>query len=446
MTSPTITASVEAPLTLTNEPPRTLGTWSQVAMWMSLGVSLFGPLTGALVALSVGSLTGGLLACLMGSVIGALALGGNAAIGAATGAPAMAGMRGMFGRGGSILPTVLNIIQNVGWGTMEIIVISSAAAGVLGASWRWPFVIVAGVLCTIMAIRPLGSVKVLRTIMLWLVVLCSVWLFVIVLREPVHPLDQSSVIGFAPAVDLAAAQVISFCPLVADYSRHSVGKRPAFTGTTIGYFIAVMAYYALGVFAVAHLSGDMSGTNLLTALIALPAGAIAIALLLVDELDQAFANVYSTTQSIHNLLPRVDRRIVSVVIGVLATLLAGLWDFSQYENFLYLLGSAFVPLAAVAIVDFFLVSRQQWDVSEQARVRWAPTVAWLLGFLSYQLIYPGSVPGWSSVFSRIDAAIGFTAPAWLGSTIGSMVIAGLAALVLGLLSRPRGHAPSSEVA
>ena len=44
------TGAVEAPLTLTTEPPRPLGFLDQLAMWGNLGISLFGPLTGALVA------------------------------------------------------------------------------------------------------------------------------------------------------------------------------------------------------------------------------------------------------------------------------------------------------------------------------------------------------------------------------------------------------------
>ncbi|MGL4831326.1 MAG: purine-cytosine permease family protein [Propionibacteriaceae bacterium] len=432
----------EAPLTLTDNPPRTLGFWAQLAMWASFGVSLFGPLTGALVATTVGSLAGGLWACALGAAIGAALLGGNAAIGAATGAPAMVTMRGLFGRRGSWFPTILNIAQNIGWATMELVVISSAASGVLGAAWRWPFALLAGVCCTIMALRPLGTTTFLRRVLLWLVLACSIYLFIAVLGQPRQPVDSSSALGFWPGVDLAAAQVISFCPLVADYSRHSTGRRAALSGSMLGYGLATCAYYILGVLALVHLGGDLSGTNLITALIALPAGAVAIALLLVDELDQAFANVYSTSVSVHNLAPRVDRRIISVAVGVIATVLAGLLDFAQYENFLFLIGSAFVPLSAVAVVDFFVVRRQRWDLSAMSRLRWSPPLAWLLGFVGYQLIFPGTVPGWSAFFARVAQQVGFVAPTWLGATLGSIVLSGLVAGVAGLielrLSQKRG--------
>ncbi|WOP18736.1 purine-cytosine permease family protein [Raineyella sp. LH-20] len=431
--------AVEAPLVLSTEPPRTLGAWAQTALWANLGISLFGPLTGALIGLSVGSVGLGILATVVGCAIGAVILGGAATFGAVTGAPSMVALRGLLGRRGSTVPTVLNILQNIGWGTMELIVISTTAATILGAAWRWPFVLVAGAITTVMAVRPLGSVRMLRTIMVWLVIACSVYLFVMVLREPTHPIDQSNVIGFWPAVDLAVAGVVSFAPLAADYSRHSRSTRAAFTGAAVGYGLAAIAFYALGVLAVAHLTGDLSDAKLIGALVGLPAGGLALFILMVDEVDEAFANIYSTTMSVHNLAPNVDRRVLSVVIGVICTLLAGLMDFSRYQSFLYLIGSVFVPLFTVAVVDFALLRRGHWDVTDRAPFRWGPVVAWLAGFLAYQLIYPGDVPGWSDLWAGLAAAIHVTAPVWLGSSVGAIVVSGVVMALIGLVGRARSR-------
>ena len=190
-------------------------------MWGNLGISLFGPLTGALVATTTGSVGLAIAAIVVGCGLGALLLGASAIFGATTGAPAMVSLRGLLGRRGSVLPTILNIAQNIGWATMEIIVISTAAVAVVGEAWRWPFVLIAGAAATIMAVRPLGSVRLLRKIMVWLVLAASVFLFVQVLLQPRQPIPQDAVLGFWPAVDLAVAGVVSFAPLAADYSRHS---------------------------------------------------------------------------------------------------------------------------------------------------------------------------------------------------------------------------------
>ena len=269
-------------------------------------------------------------------------LGGAAVFGSQTGAPAMASLRGLFGRRGSMAPTVLNIAQNIGWATMEIIVISQAAVAVTSERWRWLFVLLAGVIATAMAVRPLGSVKLLRKFMVWLVLIASVYLFIQVLSKPVHDLPQDGVFGFWPGVDLAAAGVVSFAPLAADYTRHSRTNKAAFAGSALGYGLAAILYYALGVLAVATL--QTNSTDVITALVTLPAGAIALFVLLVDEVDEAYANVYSTTMAAHNLVGHIDRRWISVVIGVLATGLALLVDLGNYTQFLYLIGSVFIPL------------------------------------------------------------------------------------------------------
>ncbi|HET9777693.1 MAG TPA: cytosine permease [Propionibacteriaceae bacterium] len=423
----------EAPLTLTTDPPRPLRFSDQLALWANLGISLFGPLTGALIATTAGSLGLAMAAIVAGCGLGAILLGASAVIGASTGAPAMVSLRGLIGRRGSVVPTLLNIAQNVGWATLEIIVISTAAVAVLGQTWRWPFVILAGAAATVMAIRPLGSVRLLRKIMVWLVLAASVYLFVQVLLQPRQSIPQESVLGFWPAVDLAIAGVISFAPLAADYSRHSQTRKAAFWGASLGYGLAAIAYYALGVLAVLNLGAS----DVITALVTLPAGAIAIAILLVDEVDEAFANVYSTAMSVHNILPQVDRRIVAALIGVTATLLAGLLDIGAYQSFLFLVGSVFVPLYAVAAVDFFVVSRRRWDVSATSKFRVAPVIAWACGFAAYQLVYPGTVPGWADFWASVGAGIGFVPPGWLGSSVAAITVGGLVMFISGLPLRYR---------
>ena len=122
----------EAPIVLTTDPPRPLRFFDQFAMWANLGISLFGPLTGALIAATTGSVWLGDRRHRGRLHHRAGLLGTSALFGATTGAPAMVSLRGVLGRRGSVAPTVLNIGQNIGWATMEIIVIATAASAILG--------------------------------------------------------------------------------------------------------------------------------------------------------------------------------------------------------------------------------------------------------------------------------------------------------------------------
>lgn len=441
-TTPAVGSRQEAPLVLDLDPPRPLGLLDQVTLWGNLGVSLFGPVTAAFVLAPTGtpmSLPAAFTALAVGVVLGSAILGLAAVPGARTGAPAMVLMRGLLGRRGSLAPTVLNVLQNVGWATFEVVVIAEAASKLTTESLRPLWVVLAGAVATTMAVKPLGSVRALRKVVVWLVVLASAYLLVSLLREPAPHPTTGGWHGWMLAVDVAlAAGGVSFAPLAADYSRHSRSSRAAFTGAFVGFGLASAFYLTLGVLAFARIV-DVGG-DVIAALLAVPAGAVALLVLAVDEVDEAYANVYSTTMSVQNLLPRVDRRVVSVGIGATATLLALGLDIAGYQNFLFLIGSVFVPLFAVVIVDFFLVSRGQWDLSAESPTRLAPVLAWVLGFVTYQLINPGGVQMWARPWTSVRDALGVTPPAWMGASFTSFAVAAAAMAVLGAARRRRSMA------
>ena len=84
----------------------------------------------------------GIVAMIVGTVIGGLMLGLAAVPGARTGVPAMMLLRGLFGTRLSYVPTVLNILQMIGWGTFELIVIADAAEQLFGGGPHWAYVVV----------------------------------------------------------------------------------------------------------------------------------------------------------------------------------------------------------------------------------------------------------------------------------------------------------------
>jgi purine-cytosine permease-like protein len=173
------------------------------------------------------------------------------------------------------------------------------------------------------------------------------------------------------------------------------------------------------------------------AFIALPVGALAFAILAARELDQSFADVYSTGTSIQNMRPLWDRRILGGTIAALATA-GALWlNIADYENFLVLIGSLFVPLAAVLITDYFVLSRGRWDLSAAARSRWLMLVPWAAGFVTYQLINPGYVSWWAAAWTSFGHDLGFTPASWMSASILSFAVAAAVTLLTGPLTHPR---------
>jgi nucleobase:cation symporter-1, NCS1 family len=426
----------EAPKTLAEPVPQPLTMLDQFGLWGNLGVSLLG-FTGALFVLQPYgsgtpelSLAAALTAIVVGTVIGTVPVALAGVQGARTGAPAMVLLRGLFGARLSYLPTVMNIIQCFGWGIFELVTIATAAHTIAPRLPRPGYVLIAGAVTGLLTIRPLGAIRTLRRYATAAVLVVGVYILVQLLRQPLPPLDHGTWSGFWAATDTVVGVGISFVPLAADYTRHSRSPREAAAGALIGYSLTQVLCYALGLLAlltVARHSGDIFG-----AFIALPLGSLAFAVLAARELDQSFADVYSTAVSIQNLKPLWDRRVLAIVITALATA-GALWlDIADYENFLTLIGSVFVPLSAVLVVDYFVVSKGNWDLSQRAGTRWRSLVPWAAGFVMYQLINPGYVTWWAALWKRIDAGIGFTPASWMSASILSFVAAGVVTLLVSL--------------
>jgi NCS1 family nucleobase:cation symporter-1 len=430
----------EAPLTLDEPAPRALRLVDQLGMWGNLGVSLLG-FTGALYvlypvdggpALTLGA---AFVALLVGTALGTAAVAVSAIPGTETGSPAMVLLRGLFGAKLSWFPTTLNVIQLLGWTTFELVTISTALQQITTGVPRWVFVLIGGVITTALALRPLGWIRLLRRYVTVAVVIALVYLAVQLLRNPLPGFgDNGGWSGFWIAVDTVIGVTVSWVPVASDYSRHSRSVRDTVVGTFVGYSLTQIACYGIGLIALVTVTkGDPN--QIFSAFIAVPLGTIAFAVLAVRELDQSFVDTYSAAVSVQNIRPRWDRRVVAIVIGTIATLLALALDIGDYENFLILIGSLFVPLLGVLVIDYFVTSRRQWDLSENASTRWAMLVPWLAGFVAYQMINPGYISWWSSMWQDANDAIGFTSASWMSASLISFVVAAVVTLPVGLLSR-----------
>jgi purine-cytosine permease-like protein len=175
-----------------------------------------------------------------------------------------------------------------------------------------------------------------------------------------------------------------------------------------------------------------------------------------------FANLYSTGMSLQNALPRLPGRPLVLVLGVLATSLAALvGDLSRYESFLFLLGALFVPLFGVLAADYFVLARRRYDTTALYRadgpyrgVRWPAVLVWLLGFLVYNWINPGTVAAWVSLLDGLFADLlhlPFPLSArlpWLGASIPAFAVSFLAMLTVGRrrTTRARAGRHGTEVA
>ncbi|MHB1251815.1 MAG: purine-cytosine permease family protein [Acidimicrobiales bacterium] len=427
----------EVPLTLDEPVPQALGFFDQFGLWGNLGVSLLG-FTGAIFVLQPNgagtpelSVLASVNAIVVGTVLGTLVVALSGVAGARTGAPAMVLLRGLFGRRLSYVPTVMNVIQLLGWGVFELVTIATAAHTVEPGLARWVYIVMAGAITGLLTLRPLGAIRILRRVATPVVLVVLGYLSVELLGHHLPSLTHGTWSGYWAATDTVIAVAVSFAPLAADYTRHSRSTRTAFFGAFIGYSVTQILCYVIGLIALVTVAKNPS--DIYGAFIAVPLGSLCFALLATRELDQSFADVYSSVVSVQNLRPLWDRRVLALGISLLATALALLINIADYENFLVLLGSVFVPMSAVFIVDFFVLARGNWSLSGHAR-RSTMLIPWACGFVVYQFINPGYISWWVTLWAHVAAFVHFHTQTWMSASLISFVTSALATLVTGAIT------------
>ena len=382
---------------------RRLSSFDFGVLWGDLSLGLLVILTGTLLVPALG-LPRALGAIVVGSVIGCIPLALVGLAGAREGVPGMVLFRPVLGRRGSYVPSVLNIAQLIGWTGFELWAMALVANQIVHLSY-WVWLPVAAIVCGGLALG--GPILVVRRWLerfgAWVVAAVGAWITFRVLTTAelgsLWSRTGEGGLGFWLAVDLAIVMPVSWLPLVADYNRFARTERGSAAGTFAGYAAGNIWFYALGALLVlgAGLS-DTTPAGLGTAIASLAGGWIVLLALLVGESDEAFADIYSAAVSSQNLAERIPQRAAILAVagaGVALAVWLGLRPsvaLGNYESFLFLLGSVFVPLFGVFIAEYFLV---RWrGTGEGFNVR--AFVAWTLGFLVYQWSVPTGPGVWTN--------------------------------------------------
>jgi nucleobase:cation symporter-1, NCS1 family len=428
---------------------RVLGLLDGFLLWSNLSVSLLVIVAGAFLVLPADqfglalSLPEAFAAIVAAAIAGNLLLGLGGLIGADARVPAMVLMRAPLGRRGSYLPTGLNIVQCLGWSVFELIIIATGASAlsqqVLGFGGVVFWKILFGLVATGLAfLGPVGFVRrYVRKFAVWVVIASLLYLCWWSLhgQHPIRLWHRGGTHAFWPGFDLVLASIISWTPLVADYTRFARSRAIGFWSAGLGYLVPTVPLFGLG--AVIALSRQISEAPALLTAVAAGGAASLLALLAltVDESDEAFANVYSGAVSLQNLLPRVPQRLLVGSVAAVATVGALVIDLRNYQPFLYLLGSFFVPLFAVLLADWLLAGRHydRDSVFGAPELRVEMILAWLAGFALYQWLYPQGPRWWTHLVAHVHPH----ALPWGGASLPSFAAAfALAALARVLSRRP----------
>src|SRR5438067_5657469 len=196
-------------------------------LWGNLSVSLLVIVLGAVLVPAL-SLRDALIAIVVGAIAGNVLLGLAGLIGADGRVPGMVLLRAPLGQRGSYLPTAVNVAQNLGWSTFELIIISTAAAAlserVFGFSARWLWALLFGAVS--LALGLLGPIGFVRRYVRKFAI-CAVAASIVYLTwwaidkahwDHLWHSQGTGGLSLGQGIDLVIASVISWTPLAADYT------------------------------------------------------------------------------------------------------------------------------------------------------------------------------------------------------------------------------------
>lgn len=369
---------------------RVFGFREHASLWFSLGVGLLVMQVGAYLVPAMGTQSA-LLAIVIGSLLGAGLLGWVALIGCERGLSSPALMHQTLGSAFAKLPVILNIVQLIGWTAFELVIMRDSSTALIkeitGIEAAWVPVLTSIFWGLLLVGLANGSmIGLVRRFVgrfgMPLVVLSLLWLtYQFGMRAHSQGLDAlwnkagDGSMSTIAAIDLVMAMPVSWLPLVADFARYGKTGAATVRGTWIGYAIANIWCYALGVLVISTTAPDV---ELVGALLLAQGGLVALGLILIDEMDNAYGDVYSGAVSLNFLGNRFSVRAWGITLALVATGCAIVLPMHSLEPFLLLLSSIFVPLFGVVISQLSMQGR-----AAQRSINTVPVLIWLLGIAAF---------------------------------------------------------------
>lgn len=361
--------------------------FSQFTLWFGANMQITAIVDGALAVVFGADAVWAIVGLTLGNILGGIVMALHSAQGPRMGLPQMISSRAQFGVLGAAVPLILVIVMYLGFAATGTVLSGQAINKIIGVDVPWVGIVIFGLLTAAIAILGYRYIHVLGRIATVVGILGFVWLGIAMFPQ----LDLGGLVAaahfdiatFLLAVSLGAGWQLTFGPYVADYSRYlprSTPTKATFWSTWAGSVIGSSWAMALGALAASLPSAAAGGflANQVGFLGDLAGGgviALGIYLVIVTgKLTVNSLNAYGgfmcalTTVSAFTKTVRVSRLVrglaicaflaVSVIIALVASK-----DFLDYfKNFVLLLLMVFTPWSAINLVDYYLISRERFDI------------------------------------------------------------------------------------
>ena len=368
---------------------RSMHFFSTFSLWLAANVVVTTIFTGMFL---VPDLTYGdaIMVILLGSLVGAIPLILMGNIGTRTGLPTMILTKGSFGERGAVLPSAVNTLVLIGWTWIQAYMaglsLNHAVYYLTGYSNINLFTILTEIIVVAITIYGHRGIITTEKIAAYLMVALSAVVFsYMFVTFDIGKLIQMAAsdnpaITFMVAFDIVVATAFSWMPTVCDFNRNCVSEKAGMAGTYLGYNLATLIAMGLGA-TVSGFSilGNMTQTYDPTQLIAQynpVLGFVAAIVIFVSVMSTNVMALYSATMSYLAIFRKHRFWVPAFIMGVISIVGALLkdWLLEHFQNFLLMIGTLFIPVIAIVLVDYYLLKQKHYDTDEiitgQKRLYW----------------------------------------------------------------------------
>lgn len=383
--------------------------YSQFTLWMGANLQITAIITGALAVVLGGDVFWSLIGLLVGQLFGGAVMALHAAQGPKLGLPQMISSRVQFGVYGAAIPIALVCLMYLGFTATGTVLSGQALGQLFGVSDTAGILIFAAVIvaATLFGYRMIHIIGRIATV---LGIIAFFYLFsrVITVGDvgKLLQIRHFTWSSFLLAVSLSASWQIAYGPYVADYSRYLPSRTSSlktFLAVGLGSVLGAQIAMVLGVLAAAMAAGQfagrevayivgLGGTGTMAALLyfIIAFGKVTISTLNSYGSFMCIATIASGFRG-HVEISRRQRALLVLVIVAAATCVALIGQHSflnAFKSFILFLLAFFVPWSAVNLVDYYFVSREQYDVQalsdangRYGRWNWPGILIYLFGVL-----------------------------------------------------------------
>lgn len=375
------------------------GWLSIAAVWIAIGIDLSGAFLGIELAAGM-SFWSAIGATALGSLLLGLLAMACTYVGASTGLSTAMVSRAVFGKiGGAVLALAISI-SLVGWFAVQTGFFGQNAqiafAQFTGADVPVQiFNAVGGVLMAVTAFwgyRSISRLSSLAVPLLLLLLVAGVVVAFVTRGTGGLAAEVPATFTFGGAVSLVMGIFILGVVLSPDMARWAKTPRQAMAAGFVGFFFGNSIILVVAIL----LARVLGQTELMTMYFTLGLGVVAVIVLILAQWTTNTTNLYSAGLAFASMSPKLNRRTVTVVLGVIGIVVGVIGAADVFVSFILVIGTLIAPYGGVYLASFFSGRRTaRWAHGASVpTVDWWSIAAWAAGvFVAFATTNPADGPG-----------------------------------------------------